>query len=192
MKELDKSHDALTEIWNRQTGLVALEKAVEEKRNVGLILCDVDHTKRFNDQFGHAKGDEKLIEIARSIQLCAGADTVTCRFGGDAFLVVCPDLSLAETKQRAEAIHDHQQPISLGEEGKEKFLSLTFSIGVAHFPTHVENAEALLWAADLALLKAKRPGRLPDGTAYTGRNRVMAIGDFLDEFPHESARFLKA
>lgn len=190
--ELDKTRDALTGIWNRQTGFAALEKAVEEKRNVGLIFCDVDHMSSLNCCLGHEAGDEILIEVARSIQTVTGTDAIVCRFARDGFVVICADISLAETKRLAERIRAHQQPVALGEEDKEKFVVLTLCLGVAHFPTHVQSAEALLWAADLALLKAKHGGRLPNGTVYTGRDRVMAIGDFLDTFSHESARFRKA
>ncbi len=99
-----------------------------------------------------------------------------------------PDASLEMAREVAETIRASRKPIFVVPDKKE-IVTLTLSLGIAHFPTHASGAQNLLEAADLACFKAKG-GRLPDGTRY-GSNRVMAIGDFWDEFPDQSARFLK-
>ncbi len=178
MEMLSQNRDAMTGLWNRTTGLAALEEAVQQGRSTALIFCDVDNIYFFNDQFGHDKGDQKLVEIARSIELWSGENAFVFRFGGDEFCVVLTDCSLEKARQIAETIRANQQSVRVEDRHGNK-MALTLSLGLAHFPTHVESAQALIEAADLALLKAKRGGRLADTTPYAGKNRVMAIGDFL-------------
>jgi len=187
----DENYDPLTGVLTIKWAREKLDFLVAHSSQVALIMIDVDRMKLLNDTYGHYRGDEELIRIAREIEKISGANTdaLVCRFGGDEFLIVLNEASSETAHQIAEKIRASQKPIFIRSDEKE-IAALTLSIGIAHFPTHVSTSEGLMRAADLALIKAKDSGRLPDGTPYIGRNRVMAIGDFLDEFPEQSAKFL--
>ena len=182
-----ENRDPLTGLFSRHTGHEILHNFIEHFNRVALLFCDVDRFKSFNDIFGHMRGDEELCRIARDLErICAPCPV--CRFGGDEFVVVLHEVSLQQAREVANQILASQPPQLVPVGGEDSYMS--FSIGIALHPTHATGAEHLLEAADIALMKAKDGGRLPDGTPYTGRNRAMTWGDFLDEFPHESARFL--
>ena len=132
------------------------------------------------------RGDEELCRIARDLErICAPYPV--CRFGGDEFVIILHEVSLEAAREVADKILASQPPQQAPSGGGTPFMS--FSIGFALFPTHATNAENLLIVADMALFRAKESGRLPDGTAYTGRNRAMTWGDFLDESSDQSTRF---
>lgn len=181
----------------RRAALAVLNSAIEHNKQVALLLCDVDQFRYFNAESGHARGDEELRRIARDLErVCAPFPVF--RFGSGEFIIVMPDQSLEAARALAARILASQPPLEfvLTSVGRgTPVQTLSFSIGIALFPTHALDAEKLLHATDVALLKAKgqggsRGGLLPDGTPYVPRNRAMTWGDFLDEFPQQSARFL--
>ena len=186
----NEERDQLTGLRKGKWVFERLENILGHNGQIVLILIDIDHFKAFNDGQGHQRGDEKIVEIARGIEKLSGANSLVFRWGGDEFGVILYESSLEKAREIGEVIRANQKLIFVTPDQKE-IATLTLSLGIAHFPTHVTNAENLARAADLALLKAKDGGRLPDGTSYVGRNRVMAIGDFWDEFPEQSARFLR-
>lgn len=188
----NENRDGLTGVWSRKYGLEQLELAVENCAQVALIFADIDRLKPFHDAYGHPPADKLIIEVGREIDAVSGENALVFRLGGDEFGVILSEISLQAAREIAEEIRAGREKTMLTPDGKE-VVALTLSIGIAHFPTQVSSAENLLLAADLALMKAKGEGssRLANGTPYTGRNRVMAIGDFWDDFPEQSAEFLK-
>ncbi len=186
--------DSLTGLPTSRAGLAFLDDSVEHNSQVALLLCDVDRLMYVNAEFGHLRGDEELRRIARDLErVCAPSPVF--RFGGDEFVIVLPEQSLEGAREVAARILASQPPVEILATSVGRgtpIATLSFSIGIALFPTHALSAEKLLHAADIALLKAKDGGRLPDGTAYSGRNRAMAWGDFLDEFLDQSAQFLNS
>ena len=201
MSNIYENRDSLTGLWKREYAFGILENILGHNGQVALILIDVDRMHAFQnyvgraeDYRGYSKGDKKLIEIAREIESLSGKNSHVFRYGGDEFGVILYETSLEEAREVAEKIRAHRASFFV-ESGEKQIETLTLSLGIAHFPTHVSNAENLLAAADLALLKAKgqgkEGGRWPDGTPYSARNRAMAIGDFLDDFPEESVKFLR-
>lgn len=181
--------DALTGLANWKYVRGILPGILGHNGQVALILIDINRFKAFQDFHGREKGTAKLKEIARAIADCCGSETLVFRFGGDEFGAILYEASLEQARELAEEIRAQHTPVWV-EVGGKTVSTNTLSLGIAHFPTHVSSAEDLIVAADLALLKARQDGRLSDGTAYVGENRVMAIGDFVDEFPEQSAKFL--
>ncbi len=183
----------MTGLWNRKYGLEQLELAVANCAQVALLLIDVDHFGDYNEFFGYLPADEKLVGIAKEIESRCGLNALIFRLRADVFGVILYESLLENARKLAETIRANRREIQLALWDKTEYRMLTLSIGIAHLPTQVSSAENLLRAADLALMKAKGEGssRLSDGTPYTGRNRVMAIGDFWDDFPEQSAQFLK-
>ncbi len=181
--------DALTGLLSWRAGMAVLPTSLEHNEQVALLFCEVDRLFTFDAELGHERSDTELRRIARDLErICALYPVYG--FGGGAFFIILPEHSLEQARDVAERILASQPPLLVLHEGVRWVETLTLSIGFALFPTHALSAENLLRAADVALMKAKEGGRLPDGTSYSGRNRAVAWGDFLDEFPQQSAEFL--
>lgn len=154
-------HDQLTDLPNRRLFYDRLESALARARrsrgDLALLYLDLDKFKQVNDQLGHAAGDVLLQEIARRLKSCVrGSDTVA-RIGGDEFVVLLESAGVeANAVTVAAKIHDTVgQPILIGGHAVEVLPS----IGVALYPEHGSNGEALLKYADEAMYKAKRSAR---------------------------------
>jgi diguanylate cyclase (GGDEF)-like protein len=148
--------DGLTGIYNRRAFDLHLVKAVADavkrRDNVSLVMLDVDHFKHFNDDFGHAAGDEVLRRVAQSLQASARKNDIVARYGGEEFAVILP---------QTDAQNAHAMAQRLRAAVKETHWAdrpVTVSSGVA---TQMEraSAEALIAAADGALYQAKASGR---------------------------------
>lgn len=154
--------DPLTGLFNRRYLEESLERelrrAMRKHRPLAAVLFDLDHFKQFNDTFGHAAGDALLAELGRFLQERIRADDIACRYGGEEFVLILPESSLQETRQRVEGLrleferlHVEHRGLALG--------TVTLSAGVAVFPEHATTADALLRQADRALYRAKEQGR---------------------------------
>ncbi len=154
--------DPLTGIYNRRYMMETLQQEFSRAKRlhstIGLLMIDLDHFKKFNDTFGHDIGDLVLKRVARELRKNSRAEDTVCRFGGEEFCLVCPDISLENAQYLAEKfrkrvrnldIRIHHKPID----------TVTLSIGVALFPHHAHDAELLLKSADEALYRAKAEGR---------------------------------
>ena len=155
--------DALTELANRRHFGHALDQAIETSRAgrhpLALLVLDLDHFKRINDEHGHAVGDACLIAFASRL---ASAFSVTgelpARLGGEEFAVVLEGSDAAMARERAESFRARLaiQPIEL--DGGH--LRLTVSIGVAAFDAEMHrDGDGLYRAADRAVYRAKSEGR---------------------------------
>jgi len=158
--------DGLTGLYNRRYMEHALERevlrAARNRRTVGLIMLDLDHFKRVNDSYGHEVGDLLLRSVGEFLQANVRAEDIACRYGGEEFVVMLPEATLAMTQSRAEQLWKGIQGLTVNVRG-QLLQELTTSVGVAAFPEHGRSLAELLRAADLALYGAKRQGR----------NRVM-------------------
>jgi diguanylate cyclase (GGDEF)-like protein/PAS domain S-box-containing protein len=154
--------DSLTGLYNRRHMEHALERevlrAARNRRTVGLILLDLDHFKRVNDTYGHEVGDLMLRSVGEFLQANVRAEDIACRYGGEEFVVMLPEATLAMTQTRAEQLWKGIQALTVNVRG-ELLRPLTTSVGVAAFPEHGRSLPELLRAADTALYAAKRQGR---------------------------------
>jgi diguanylate cyclase (GGDEF)-like protein len=159
--------DPLTGLFNRRHFDAALKRELARARRknvpVSLVLVDIDHFKRVNDDYGHAIGDAVLRTIAQQLRLGIREGDIACRYGGEEMVLLLPECTAADASKRAEAIRVALAGITPNPEG-EGPESVTASFGVAAYPVHAQDAEALFWAADKALYRAKQ----------YGRNRVVA------------------
>ncbi|WP_373002073.1 diguanylate cyclase [Marinobacter sp.] len=153
--------DPLTNLFNRRYLLESLNRelsrAQREHYPVTLMMVDLDHFKQLNDEYGHAAGDQVLVDFSRL--LCDGmrkADVV-CRWGGEEFLIMMPGLSMADAHQRMMEWRRRNSPmeIALG----DRQLEVRFSSGLATAPEHGCNPDDLINATDEALYLAKKSGR---------------------------------
>ncbi|MEA5583128.1 GGDEF domain-containing protein [Nodularia harveyana UHCC-0300] len=146
--------DALTGIFNRGKGERILQNLIERPdRNIGIILCDIDHFKRVNDNFGHLVGDRVLQEIVKCFQAHIRQEDVLVRWGGEEFLIVVSENDEIELKQLAERLREIIAEHKISEVG-----NMTASFGVARLNSS-ENLKQLFSRADQALYKAKKLGR---------------------------------
>jgi len=153
--------DGLSGLWNRAYFDRRLDDEVSESRRYGrpvtLVLADIDHFKRINDEFGHPVGDA-VIERFASILSTGRASDIPCRYGGEEFGLILPGVSAASAIEVAERIRRR-----LSEErwpGRDR-LQVTASFGIADLDGCERNASAasLVAAADEALYRAKSAGR---------------------------------
>jgi diguanylate cyclase (GGDEF)-like protein len=154
--------DPLTGLHNRRYlwELLGREllKARRNRTPVAAILADIDHFKRFNDTWGHEAGDLVLKRVADVIREHVRGSDIGCRYGGEELAVVLPETALEVAVERAERIRRGIEALRLAHGGK-LLDPVSASFGVAIFPQHADNGEALLRAADAALYEAKRAGR---------------------------------
>lgn len=157
--------DGLTGLTNHRTFQQRfadmLERAARHNHRVALLLCDVDHFKKVNDNYGHPIGDEVLRRVARVLQEVPRKIDIPARYGGEEFAVLLDNVDLAQAKQVAERIRIEISRVVV--ESDKGSLSVTESIGIAAFPDDGSDRATLIERADLALYHAK----------HTGRNRVV-------------------
>ncbi|MEQ8757251.1 MAG: PAS domain S-box protein [Coleofasciculus sp. G1-WW12-02] len=154
--------DALTGLFNRRYMEESLEREIHRaqrhQRPMGIIMLDIDHFKHFNDTFGHEAGDIVLRELGIFLQRNVRASDIACRYGGEELMLILPDASLADTKQRAEQIRQDVKDLQI-EYHHQLLDAIAISVGVAAFAEHGSTAEELISAADRALYQAKAQGR---------------------------------
>lgn len=157
--------DGLTRIANRRRFDDYLEqewrRLAREKVPLSLIMCDVDHFKRYNDYFGHLAGDACLKQVAKALE-CAvkrPADLVA-RYGGEEFAVVLPNTSAEGAIQVAECIQLELKQLKIIHPHSEVSAYVTLTLGISsQVPTQESQAEFLITTADQALYKAKKQRR---------------------------------
>ena len=149
--------DALTGLFNR-TGLSAslpldIERAQRYRRSLSVVLLDLDHFKRVNDEFGHLVGDQVLVEFAKLIQATVRQVDAIYRWGGEEFLIVCPEtppeLVSNLTERVLDGVRQHRFPT---------LRTMTVSAGIANLGAS-DTMTSLLQRADEALYQAKTAGR---------------------------------
>jgi diguanylate cyclase (GGDEF)-like protein len=154
------SHDFLTGLSNRAAIIAFLQREVarslRERGSLGVILVDVDHFKKVNDELGHETGDNVLQEIAKRFSAGLREYDGVGRYGGEEFLLVMPGCDLATTIRRANVIRESISSTPIRTPLKTTTVTVSMGVAVAE-PT--SNSESLLRLADLALYQAKRHGR---------------------------------
>lgn len=157
--------DQLTGMFNRRhlmaEGYRLLGVSLRAGRPCSCLMLDIDHFKNVNDTFGHPIGDKFLIHIAGCILSAIRESDMAARFGGEEFVVLAPNASLAEARTLAERIREivAEQPLNLG----HTTINNTVSIGVSEYDPEPELGanilEDMIEKADRALYRAKECGR---------------------------------
>ena len=155
-------HDSLTGLPNRRhfmdTARRVLVEAYGKDRLAAMFFIDLDKFKEVNDTYGHAAGDELLIEVGRRLTEIAGRIEIVCRLGGDEFLMFLPGANDLEIERKGQAVIDAlEQPFQLS--GGAIVAYVSASIGIARYPTDAKNVDDLVQLADAAMYEAKQNGR---------------------------------
>jgi diguanylate cyclase (GGDEF)-like protein/PAS domain S-box-containing protein len=153
-------HDPLTGLCNRRYLEECLARELHRARRRNSPLCvamlDLDNFKPFNDTFGHDTGDSLLRQLGQMLREKLRKSDIACRYGGDEFVLVLPDSSLADAQRRVEQIRVLVKELQIRHGGPPLDV-ITVSAGVAVAPEHNSTAE-LLQAADNAMYAAKQAG----------------------------------
>jgi diguanylate cyclase (GGDEF)-like protein len=164
--------DVLTGVGNRRRGLKTLSAtrswADREDGSFAVLLLDLDDFKRVNDTLGHDVGDQVLIASAKAIETTLRDYDTLVRWGGEEFLIVCPDTDVAQASAVARRILALMPAACEAWVGAE--WNQTVSIGIATFPSSGSNPTELVRAADTALYCAKNNGR----NQYQAANQPVA------------------
>ena len=154
-------HDQLTGLPNRlllaDRTKVALSQALRNKAQCAVMFLDLDRFKNINDSLGHAIGDELLIEVARRLKAQVRDSDTVARLGGDEFVVVLPAIKVRDDAERIAAKIRASLAAPYILNGKP--VNTTPSIGIALYPEHGDEAEALFKRADEAMYAVKNAGR---------------------------------
>ena len=149
--------DALTGLYNRRWFDTALleefQRAKRYEQNLGMLLFDVDHFKRFNDTYGHDQGDRVLQALGEVMLEHFREMDHPCRYGGEEFCAILPNTGYPGTNLAAERLRQKVEDMVV--DG----LKVTISVGAAVYPTVVETPDDLLKQADMAVYRAKEAGR---------------------------------
>lgn len=153
--------DSLTGLYNRRYFFEFAGNEIRQskryKKDLSMIMMDIDHFKKVNDRFGHQVGDRVLENVADiCLSILRKAD-IMCRFGGEEFLILLPESTKEEAENAAKrmcmAVADSVVHSDSGD------VKITLSIGVAELDKEHDTVDSLIFAADNALYQAKSAGR---------------------------------
>ncbi|CAN7289255.1 GGDEF domain-containing protein [Devosia sp. LjRoot16] len=181
--------DPLTGLYNRRYMEDCLQRFVRlaerENREISLIMVDLDHFKRLNDEHGHSFGDQVLRDAALTLTGSLRETDIVCRFGGEELVVILPDCPLERAADKAELLR-----LRIEELSNTHGTDISASFGVASVPHTSQSVTDLLQAADQALYKAKQSGRNQVAKAPLRPYRPDRMGDelaALEEFSRAAA-----
>jgi two-component system, cell cycle response regulator len=160
--------DSLTGLNNRrylESHLAPLvQQGIHRHRELAVLLIDIDHFKLINDSWGHDGGDEVLREFSKRLRRSIRGIDLSCRYGGEEFVVVMPDTDRALAMTVAERLRKKVALEAFTIAGGLRQIQVTISIGLASLDFPSDTPETILKRADVALYQAKNEGR----------NRVVA------------------
>jgi diguanylate cyclase (GGDEF)-like protein/PAS domain S-box-containing protein len=150
--------DALTGLYNRRhmdyTLTSEFSRATRMHTPFAVMMCDIDHFKKFNDTFGHEQGDRVLQAVAKAFRDGLRKYDTACRYGGEEFIAILPNTTIEGALSVAERVRRDVETMEV--DG----LKVTISLGVSSYPEIPNNCpEELIEAADRALYCSKRNGR---------------------------------
>ncbi|MEC9476485.1 MAG: GGDEF domain-containing protein [Planctomycetota bacterium] len=191
------SLDPLTGLLNRRFIDQTLRLEMQRTRRYGglftVLLIDLDHFKKINDEHGHVAGDEALVDVSRRIQAVSRETDILGRWGGDELLLILPQTSADDARILTGRLrHDIRQRPLVFHNGDH--CNATISIGIASYPDHGQTVQELLESASSALRAAKTAGRDTERVAEAGKTEPLRElperrwGDFNDDDPASDGR----
>ncbi|MDD5270464.1 MAG: sensor domain-containing diguanylate cyclase [Candidatus Omnitrophica bacterium] len=155
--------DMLTRLWNHgyfQYSLTEeLKKAYEGKKELSLVMFDIDNFKNYNDTLGHQMGDQLLRDVARILKATCDGKGSVARYGGEEFAVILPGMRKDSAYQIAEVLRQAIEGFQFKGQEVQPSKILTISAGLATYPQDALDKEKLIYLADMALYEAKRTGK---------------------------------
>lgn len=159
---LQSARDPLTGLLHRrymEEQLTALlHRARRRTTPLSALMMDLDDFRSVNDTAGHSAGDAVLKAVGQLLAQSVRREDAACRYGGDEFVLILPDMTLETAQRRAEALRTQLRQLRISANGKA-VGPITASLGVASYPGNAEDTRTLLAAAEQALQKAQALGR---------------------------------
>ncbi|WP_374295533.1 GGDEF domain-containing protein [Acinetobacter sp.] len=154
--------DPLTKIYNRRNinqQLIEIAHKLEQQKQLcyGIIILDLDHFKRINDEYGHLIGDEVLTEVAATLQSNVRQTDILGRYGGEEFIILAKDADKHIIMQLAKRCQQSIQQLTISTE-QQRYINITASFGVT-VVCHNQSMRQAIKEADEAMYQAKRLGR---------------------------------
>jgi len=153
--------DRLTGLNNRGYWQECLEKSFlhfkRYKKERSLVIFDIDHFKKVNDNYGHQAGDEVIKQCASTLLSCARETDICGRYGGEEFVAILTDSEASKALIFSERLRKQIENLKVVYEGVE--IKFTVSLGICQLSENIENANKWLEQADKALYRAKENGR---------------------------------
>ncbi len=174
--------DVLTGLYNKRhfehVFLNEFTKSTENKSTLSIAITDIDHFKKFNDNYGHKAGDEVLSKVAKVMQSCLrpGSMDIAFRYGGEEFCMLLPETTPEKASDLMEAFRKKIEGMTVQYENQE--LSVKISVGISSFPNDSQTQNGLFEKADNCLYGAKEKGRNMVITYYQGL--LLKYGDTID------------
>jgi diguanylate cyclase (GGDEF)-like protein/putative nucleotidyltransferase with HDIG domain len=167
--------DELTGLYNHRYFQIQLQQLLKVHDRLSLLIVDIDHFKTYNDFHGHFEGDNILKKISVFIREDIGEKGITCRYGGEEFAIILPNIGHHEAYQMAEQLRI--QICKFNFEGQEIMpeQKITVSIGVSSYPSIVTDKDSLMMTAHEALYKVK----------HSTRNNTLIYSSVMDEIEKE-------
>ncbi|QXO15542.1 MULTISPECIES: GGDEF domain-containing protein [Vibrio] len=161
----DALFDSLSGLYNRRAFNDDLAALMHGHQPMSIILLDIDHFKRFNDEFGHLFGDNIIRSLGKRLQASCREGITAYRFGGEEFALILPNKSLRSARQFADTLRRSIEKLKVRDRRNNNQVgNITASFGVSQ-RDDLDSAQSLLDRADQMLYDAK----------HLGRNRVMPI-----------------
>jgi diguanylate cyclase (GGDEF)-like protein len=146
--------DALTGVANRRTFNLVIKEQIQNGTPFSLIMLDIDFFKKVNDTFGHLKGDDVLIYLARTMQELSREGDLCFRYGGEEFSIIVPYGDADTATVIAERLR-----MKLESTACPTGDVITVSLGISVYPEHGQDSKEIITAADKALYRSKSEGR---------------------------------
>ena len=152
--DIEIQTDALTGIANRRTFNLVIKEQIQNGTPFSLIMLDIDFFKKVNDTFGHLKGDDVLIYLARTMQGLSREGDLCFRYGGEEFSIIVPYGDAETATVIAERLR-----MKLESTACPTGNIITVSLGISVYPEHGQDPKEMISAADKALYRSKSEGR---------------------------------
>lgn len=153
--------DGLTQVFNKRYFVETLEREIGRaqryRRDLSLIIFDIDHFKQINDTYGHLAGDYVLKQLAAVIKSRIRREDILARYGGEEFTIVLPEIDAYNAYQFAEKIRQLTEKAVFKFEDTE--IPVTISVGVGSLTPDVHDPQEFIKLSDLKLYEAKNKGR---------------------------------
>lgn len=166
------NYDSVTNLPNRRLFLDRLAQGIKkcrrEEESLALFFIDLDRFKEVNDEFGHAVGDQLLVEVSRRINGCVRSSDTVARLGGDEFTVILADL--AKTSRIETVAQNITNVLAQPFHFDETEASISGSIGIAIYPVDAADIDELIKKADEAMYAAKNSG----GNRFSYAKQIMS------------------
>jgi two-component system cell cycle response regulator len=155
--------DRLTGVYNRgyfdERLAAELSRSRRHDEPLALVMLDVDHFKKFNDNHGHAAGDAALRAVSTLVRHSVRRSDLVARYGGEEFVMVMPMTSAEQAMEKLQSMRQAISELKIRLPKQQTTANLTISAGIAIFPADGVTADELLDEADARLFEAKEAGR---------------------------------